>query len=216
MTTIQTAQEQRVVLHDIGWGTYECLLSDYENRSGRRFTYDQGTLEVMRPLPEHEEYNRDLAMIVEIVAEESGISIRGLGATTFRREDLRLGFEPDSCFYIQNERRVRGKRRIELPADPPPDLVVEVDITHPSLDKLPIYARFGVPEVWRYDRVRLQIWTLMGGRYAENPQSHVLPGVMAEAVSGLVEEGRGSERVVWLRRVREWARGLTRADRPTI
>ena len=95
----------------------------------------------------HERPNRTLALLVEILAEELNMDVQRLGSTTFTREDLDKGFEPDSCFYIQNEARVRGKEEIDLAVDPPPDLVIEIDITSPSLNKFPIYARIGVPEV---------------------------------------------------------------------
>ena len=94
------------------------------------------------------------------VAEELGIEAEDLGSTTFRREDLERGFEPDSCFYIQNEKEIRGNVRIDPAVDQPPDLVIEIDITSPSLNKLPIYARMGVPEVWRYDGERMAILVL--------------------------------------------------------
>src|SRR5207247_2926721 len=128
------------VLHGVSWKTYECFLADFENRSAPRFTYDRGTLEIMSPREEHERSNRTLALLVEVVTEERGLEIDSLGSTTFKREDVGRGFEPDSCFYVQNAERVRGKERIDLAIDPPPDLVIEIDITHPSMDNLPIYA----------------------------------------------------------------------------
>ena len=98
-----------------------------------------------------------------------------LGSTTFNREDLERGFEPDASFYIRNEALIRGKRRIDLNVDPPPDLVIEVDITSPSLDKFPIYARPGVPEVWRYDGERLTIYELRSEEFVEVAVSKILP-----------------------------------------
>ena len=95
------------------------------------------------------------------------VNVYGVGSTTFRREDLERGFEPDACFYVQNEEHVRGKPRIGLNVDPPPDLVIEVDITSPPLDKLPIYAQIDVPEVWRCDGERLTIFELGGEAYAQ-------------------------------------------------
>ena len=94
---------------------------------------------------EHEKFNRRIAQLVLAVAEELCIEAEDLGSATFRREDLELGFEPDSCLYIQNEEEVHGKDRIDPAVDPPPDLVIEIDITDPSLNKLPIYAQMGVP-----------------------------------------------------------------------
>src|SRR5712691_10796692 len=167
--------EQRVIVHSVSWGTYERLLTDLANQSSTRLTYDRGILEIMCPLPEHEECNRTLALLVEVLAEEMHIDVRNFGSTTFRRADLARGFEPDSCFYIQHEADISGKSTIDLTVDPPPDLVIEVDITSDSLDKLPIYAQVGVPEVWRYDGQRLRISILTAERYLESETSLVLP-----------------------------------------
>ncbi len=140
METIKSPAEQRVALHNISWSTYERLLADNETNSAPRFTYDRGELEIMSPSPEHEKLNRRIAQLVLAVADELGVEVEDLGSTTFRREDLERGFEPDSCFYIQNEEKVRGTNCIDPAADPPPDLVIEIDITSPSFSKLPIYA----------------------------------------------------------------------------
>ena len=205
MATVKTPSEQRVVLHNIAWATYERLLADNENNSAPHFAYDRGELEIMRPSPEHEKFNRRIAQLVLAVAEELGIEAEDLGSTTFRREDLERGFEPDSCFYIQNEEEVRGKDRIDLAVDPPPDLVIEIDITSPSLNKLPIYAQMGVPEVWRYDGAGMAILVLEGSDYVETTESVVLPPVTSRVLTDLVEKGKTTRRTVWLEKVREWA-----------
>jgi Uma2 family endonuclease len=207
-TTALGAPEQRVIMTGVSWATYERLLADLKDSSSPRLTFDKGVLEVMSPSAEHEESNRTISLLVEVVAEEIGIDVRSLGSTTFRREDLEQGFEPDSCFYVQNEARVRGKREIDLAVDPPPDLVVEVDITSPSLQKLPLYARVGVPEVWRYDGERMTIFRLAGDGYVTAEESAVLPGVTGRDLIRLLNESVGQRRTLWLRGVREWARSL--------
>lgn len=205
--TVKTPAEQRVVLHDVSWETYERLLAHHENHSAPRFTYDRGELEVMSPSPEHEILNRRIALLVEFIAEELGVDVYDLGSTTFRRQDLERGFEPDSCFYIQNEEQVRGKDRIDLAVDPPPDLVIEIDITSPSIKKLPIYARIGIPEVWCYDGRKLTILALEGAPYLEVDESTVLPPLTSAALTDFVEKSTTTRRTVWLRSVREWAQG---------
>jgi Uma2 family endonuclease len=206
METVQSPAEQRMILHDVSWRTYESLLEDHRDTGTPRFAYDRGTLEIMSPSPEHERVNRNIALIIEMVAAEFGIDVQDLGSTTFRREDLERGFEPDSCFYIQNEARIRGKDRIELPEDPPPDLVVEIDLTNPSLDKLPIYARLGVPEVWRYDGKNVSILRLEGDGYAEAGESAALPPLDAGTLGEFVEQSKKLRRTEWLRKLRGWAR----------
>jgi Uma2 family endonuclease len=209
METVNSPAEQRMVLHNIGWNTYERLLADHENNSAPRFTYDRGELEIMSPSPEHEKFNRRIAQLVLAVAEELNIEAEDLGSTTFRREDLERGFEPDSCFYVQNEEQVRGKDRIDLAVDPPPDLVIEIDITSASFSKLPIYAQIGVPEVWRYDGERMTILVLEHSDYAETTESIVLPPVTSIVLTDLVEKSKTTRRTVWLKRVRQWSRKNT-------
>ena len=206
MKTVKRPAEQRVVLHNIGWNTYEHLLADHGDNSAPRLTYDRGELEIMSPSPEHEMFNRRIAQLVLAVAEELNIEAEDLGSTTFRREDLERGFEPDSCFYIQNEEQVRGKDRIDLAVDPPPDLVIEIDITSPSFSKLPIYAQIGVPEVWRYDGERMTILVLEGSDYAKTAESIVLPPVTSNVLTDFVEKSKSMKRTAWLEVVREWSR----------
>ena len=205
MEKVKSPAEQRVVLHNIGWDTYERLLADHENNSAPRFTYDRGELEIMSPSPEHEKFNRRIAQLVLAVAEELNIEAEDLGSTTFRREDLELGFEPDSCFYNQNEEQVRGKDRIDLAVDPPPDLVIEIDITSPSFSKLPIYAQIGIPEVWRYDGERMTILVLEGSDYTERTESIVLPPVTSNVLADFVEKSISVKRTAWLKEVRMWS-----------
>ena len=85
------------------------------------------------------------------------------------------GAEPDGSFYVQNADAIIGKRRIDLSVDPPPDVVVEIDITSESLSKFPIYAAFGVPEIWRYDGRAAQIYHLVNQSYVETDASLAFP-----------------------------------------
>ena len=206
MATVLNPPEERITLPDVSWETYEQLLANYENSANPRFAYDQGRLEIMILSAKHEELNRTIALLVEIVAEEFSIDIRNLGSTTFKREDLARGFEPDSCFYIQNVKRIRGKEEIDLAVDPPPDLVIEIDITSPSLSKFPIYAGIGVPEIWRSDGQALTIFKLIDGVYVEAESSTALPPLTGSVISHFIEESKALERPHWLSRVREWAR----------
>jgi len=208
--TVKSPAEQRVLLRNVSWETYERLLADQQSSSAPRLTYDRGLLEIVSPSTEHEEVNRLLAALVETVAEETGTEFRNVGSMTFKRENLRRGFEPDTCFYIQNEGSVRGKAQIDLADDPPPDLVIEVDVASPSLDKLPIYAQVGVPEIWRVSGGRTAILRLRsdGTGYSEVRESEALPAVTGRDLTRFVEGGRTLGRLSWNREVREWARGL--------
>lgn len=205
MAAVRYAQEERVVLHNVGWETYEELLQDHADRSVPHLNFDRGTLEIMSPLPAHERYNRLLQLLLPVLAEATDRELYSLGSTTFKREDLQRGFEADSCFYVQNEALVRGKERIDLHLDPPPDLVLEVDITHSTVDKLAIYLAMGVPEVWRYDGDRLQFLIRYHDRYLEQRTSLAFPAARSDALEMLLDDGRSLGDVAWLRRVRAWA-----------
>ena len=207
METVKSPAEHRVILRNTSWETYERLIEERGESRVPRFAYDRGELEIMSPSTEHESIAYYIGLLVAVFAEETGADLYGAGSTTFGREDLERGFEPDACFYIQNAERVRGKPRIDLGVDPPPDLVVEVDITSPSLDKFPIYAQTGIPEIWRYDGGRLAIFELRGEEYAEAAGSRVLPSLTGEALSGFIKESTSLDIVTWMRRVRGWSRG---------
>lgn len=203
--------EHKVLLRNVSWETYESLLADHENSSAPRFTYDRGTLEIMSPSPEHEAANRRIASLILAIMDEMAVDAEDFGSTTFRREDLERGFEPDTCFYVEeNAERMRGKKRLDLSADPPPDLVLEIDITSPSINKFPIYARLGVPEVWRYDVRRLEISLLEGEGYKAVSESSALSGFTGKALSKLIEDGKSMKRFEWIKKVREAARKKAR------
>lgn len=210
MEAIKSRPGQGIVLYDVSWETYEHLLADHLDNSVPHFTYDRGVLAIVSPLPEHEKVNRKISSLVDVVAEEMDLDAENLGSTTFKREDLRRGFEPDTCFYVQNEERIRGKTELDLTVDPPPDLIIEIDITSPSLNRFPLFARFGVPEVWRYDGQRVSMFGLENDEYVERETSIALPLLTGDAITRLTREGTTLGSRAWTRSVREWAREHTR------
>ncbi|MEQ8536402.1 MAG: Uma2 family endonuclease [Coleofasciculus sp. D1-CHI-01] len=160
---------QRVLLSNISWQEFETILADLGEHRAARVAYDNGTLEIMTPLPEHESRKELVSDLLKALLEELEIEFCTLGSTTFKNEAMIKGIEPDNCFYIQNEAAVRGKDRIDLTIDPPPDLALEIDVTsrtHPS-----IYAALGVPELWRFEKGKLQINLLREGKYSPSEVS---------------------------------------------
>jgi Uma2 family endonuclease len=196
-----------VTLQGITWQTYQSLLQELESQPGKRLTYDNGVLEIFMPLPPHETYKRLLGRLVEIVTEEMDLEIRSLSASTWSRKDLLKGVEADECYYIQNEAAVRGKRSIDLTIDPPPDLAIEIDISNPSVPRLPIYAALGVPEVWQFDGENLKILGLVAEEYVTQSQSQSLPIVTVEVVKGLLSWAKEMGETSWAKAVRQWAKG---------
>src|SRR5215216_7161905 len=145
---------QHVLLQGISWEVYEALLRELGDQN-LRLTYDSGELEIMSPIPEHESWKKLFARMIEIISLEMNIPMWPLGSTTFKQKNLKKGLEPDEGYYVANEAAVRWKKRLDLRRDPPPDLVVEIDITHRAVDREIIYAALGVPEIWRFDGRRL-------------------------------------------------------------
>jgi Uma2 family endonuclease len=168
----QDSMGSQLILYDVSWETYEKLLEIFAERSTPRLTYYQGILELMTPLPEHETYSWTLGRLVVILSEELGLEIRGLKSTTWRSQPKQAGLEADECFYIQNEAKVRGKLNLDLRIDPPPDLVIEIDLSSSSIDKMAIYAELGIPEVWRWRQGKLSINLLIEDqKYIESETS---------------------------------------------
>src|SRR5947209_5408564 len=125
ITRVLPAQ-QRVRLHNVSWETYERLTADLADQSSPRLIYDRGVLEIMSPLLEHERANRRFAHLVNVLGRELKINVLDCGSTTFKRPDLKRGFEADTCFYIQREPEIREKTKLDAEKDPPPDLVIEI------------------------------------------------------------------------------------------
>jgi len=175
MAIVEKQTAGHVVLYNIGWSTYEAILADNGN-PGTRLTYDRGTLEIMSPSEEHERCKKLLGRMIEAMTEELAIPIRSAGSTTWKSRIREQGLEPDECYYVASESRVRGRKEVDLTVDPPPDLAVEVEITSRWVDKMPIYAALGVGEVWRYDGKALRVEQLQAdGTYARQPRSPSFP-----------------------------------------
>ncbi|MGB7056597.1 MAG: Uma2 family endonuclease, partial [Geitlerinemataceae cyanobacterium] len=206
MTTAIASPPNITILQGIHWNTYQNLVRDLESQPGTRLTYDRGTLEIMKPLPPHETFKKLLGRFIEVTTEELEIEIRSLGSTTWSREDLQRGLEPDECYYIQNEFVVRGKDEIDLTIEPPPDLAIEVDSTSSSMNRMGIYAALGVPEVWRFDREILTILSLVEGEYQLCQVSLALPMFNDAVLMNFLELSQTMGETSLIRHVRQWVR----------
>ncbi len=201
-----------VLLQGISWETYQSLVQELESQPNKRLTYDNGLLEIFMPLPPHESYKRWTGRFVETLTEELDIEIRSLSASTWSRKDLAKGLEADECYYIQNESAIRGKMSIDLTIDPPPDLAIElrsanateIDITSPSLPRLPIYHALGIPEVWRFDGTKMHILVLINGKYEEVVTSIALPIVTPEILQTWLTQATTMGETTWAKALRRW------------
>lgn len=195
--------EQRIELSGISWETYERLLAELRDRR-LRLTYYRGNLEIIAPSLEHEFYKKVIGRFVETLAEELKVKIYPLGSTTFKRPEL-SGAETDECFYIQNRRSVQGKKRLDL-EDPPPDLVIEIDITSSSENRLAVYADLEVLEVWRYDGESLKIYQLQNQEYIQVNKSLAFPGVAITEIAQFLQQAMDTniDYLDLIRSFRQW------------
>jgi Uma2 family endonuclease len=168
--------EKRVTLRHLTWQAYQQILTALPETRAARLTYDRGILEISVPSEEHEFSGRLIERFILILIVELGMKLKTMGSTTLDREDLDRGAEPDNAYYIQNRLQVAG-RKVDLKQDPPPDLIVEVDITHTDIDKNRFYASMGVPEFWRFNGKAWFIFQLEAGSYREVEHSPTFPGV---------------------------------------
>lgn len=195
-----------IQLRGIRWHTYEALQADLDRSDrGLRLTYYQGDLEIMAPSPEHELYKRTAGRLIETIAEELEIDYLPLGSTTLKQPE-RIGGEPDECFYIQNLAAIRGKKRIDLEVDPPPDLVVEIDITHSSQTRLAMYAELGVPEVWQYRPGEFKIYCLYQGSYLISDRSQIFPTFPVADLYQFLDRAFESSYPELIREFRSWVK----------
>jgi Uma2 family endonuclease len=203
---VASIRTDRGLLHNVSWEQYEKLLKDLGDRRSTRIVYDNGTLEIMTPLPEHEYFKEVISIALQDAAEALEVDYESYGSTTWRQQIKQTGAEPDNCFYFQNEAIVRGRLDLDLSrGDPPPDLVLEIDVTHKSLDRFRIYARLGVPELWRYAMGELRMYDLQDGEYVEVQVSLVLPQLPIRELPQLIESYRSLGRRALRKAVREWA-----------
>lgn len=189
---IAPAGEKRVTLHNLTWQRYQQILQALPQTRAAQLTYARGTLEIVMPLEDHEYASELIGLFIRILVGEMGLKLKSIRSTTLDREDLDRGAEPDNAYYIQNQPRVAG-RKINLVIDPPPDLVLEVDITHSDVDKNQLYAALGVPEFWRYDGREWRIYQLQGTVYVEASHSPTFEWVEKADLYRFLEQAQQDE-----------------------
>lgn len=205
-TTEPTRTEARFRLNGVSWQFYETCLAEIGDRRVR-LSYRHGNIEMMSPSEEHERFKHLLSRLINTATEELNIPIRGAGSTTWRREDIDAGLEPDECYYIQHEPQVRGRDDVDLEVDPPPDLAVEIEITKSALDRMAIYASLGVPEVWRFDGQTLSVHALgEDGQYHQRDRSPSLPFLPPAELTRFLKARNDTDETTWIRSFQTWVR----------
>lgn len=208
-TTLQEpATRSCLRLSAVDWRTYSQLLRIFAERPGYRLIYDRGELEIMSPLLEHDKDGRFLGRLAVTLTEELGLPIMSGGSVTMRRRGKQRGLEADDCFWIENAARMAGRRRLDLRRDPPPDLAIEADVTHGSLNRLEIYKVLRVPEVWRLVDDTLTFLALgPKGQYQPAAFSRSFPMVTPADLLRYVRQGcEAADRNAVVREFRVWIR----------
>ncbi len=178
-----------VVLRNVSWDSYVEMADRIQEVSPAHINFDRGAFEIMTVSLQHENLKRILSMILDHLMNDLDIEYLVAGSTTFRRKDLQRGAEPDDCYYIRHAETMRGKKSVDLAFDPPPELALEIGVSHSSVDRMGIFAAIGVQEVWLYANSDLQIFILRHGTYVVTPVSQALPRVEANEIAKLIHLG---------------------------
>lgn len=206
MSSVSERVANHMVLYGVSWESYTKLLEALGDRR-LRHAYDRGTLEMTSPLKRHEWTRKMLARFIETASMELNIPIQSAGSTMLRREEKRKGLEPDECYYIQHEADVREKDDYDPQRDPPPDLAVEVEVTHSSVSRMGIYAPLGILEVWRAKDENVAFFRLArNGRYVEIPRSEALPLLSSAIVTEFLAKRGSMSETALVRQFTTWVR----------
>ncbi|EDN68911.1 Protein of unknown function DUF820 [Beggiatoa sp. PS] len=194
---------QTLLLTDISWSMFENLLEELGESRSARLSYNDGMVEIMAPLAVHEDGKEMIGDLVKVILEELSIEFRALGSTTFKNQNMAKAVEPDECFYIKHEAIIRGKARIDLTIDPPPDLAIEIDITsHTRFDN---YEKLGIPELWQYDGQTLQIHLWQNGQYIVSKNSAIFPNIpVIDEIPHYMNESKIIGRNATMKKFRAW------------
>ena len=184
--------EQRVVIRGLSWEGYLQILNALPQSRGSRLIYDDGVLEITMPLEDHEFFRCLIERFIVTLVELIGLRLKTMGSTTMNYPHLKKGAEPDNAYYIQNQPIVKG-RNVDFTQAPPPDLVVEVDITHTDIQKNKFYASLGVPEFWRFNGKVWRIYQLQDGVYVEVEASPTFPQVPKQRLYAFLAQAKEDE-----------------------
>lgn len=202
---VELPTSEHVVLYDVPWDAYERVLEAFGDRR-LRHSYAEGVFEILSPTKRHDQAKKLLARLVETAALELDIEIQSLGSTTLRRARRRRGIEPDECYFVQHAPQMLGRMDYDPEHDPPPDLAIEVDVTHSSVNRMEIYGAIGVREVWRLQNETLAFYKLQrSGEYRKVARSVAFPSITSKQLQELLNQRfRLSENKI----VREFQRQL--------
>jgi Uma2 family endonuclease len=206
----QLPEDAFMTFHNVTWEEYEELLNLVSDGSGLRISYIDGTLKIMSPSTFHEKYAIFINRLISQISFRLQINILFFGSTTIRKRKKNKGKEPDACFYVQSADPIGKRIKLDFAVDPPPDVVVEIDIYHDSRDSFQIYSALGVPEIWRYDGQEMTIYHLHQDEYVLVEASHALPILTGIILADYLERMRQDGEFAAIIAFDEWLQSLQR------
>ncbi len=214
LTQIESLRDdKRLILYDVTWEEYQELLDELGEHRRVLVSYSEGVLEIMPLSYRHERYKDFFLRLISALTEELDLPLESAGSTTLQLESVERGAEPDTSFFIQRAAQMIGRETHDLLTDPPPDIVVEIDISRPSYSKKNIYARFGVPEFWTYNGKKFKMLRLEGGSYVETTRSVAFPFLQASDVAAFIERSKSEGHNAAIKSFREWVRAYKPAKK---
>jgi Uma2 family endonuclease len=205
-TLLKEESETRIVLENVSWEIFVAL-ADERRGSVPRLSYNEGVLEMISPKRKHENISCLLGRMIEAYSEIRGIEILSVASVTVKRSDLKKAYEADESYYVTNIDKVLAKEELDFEVDPPPDLVIEVELTSSAIDKLELFAAMQVREVWRHDGTSVQIYRLSNGRYDCIAESTELPGLSSDLINRYLDQRLQAGETTWIRAFRSEVQG---------
>lgn len=208
--------EMRGLVYGVEWKSYMAFLDALGDFS-LRHSFDRGTLEMMSPRRDHDWVKKLIGRFIEAMAFDLDIPIQSVGSMTLSAEAAERGLEPDESYFVQHEPQVRGQSTYDPDVDLPPDLSVEVDVTHSSVPRLPIFAAIGIPEIWRHSAKGVVFLRLVKrgkhkGEYHETKQSLAFPFLQPDDVAEILNQREGMQENALVRLFLERARSRAQSN----
>lgn len=201
-------ENSNIEIHNVSWESYEELLNQLNDPKGLHISYNNGTLTAMTVSAEHEKYVAFINRLISQLAFRLSLNVLFFGGPTIKKSKLLKGNEPDACYYVQNAQTLGNRINLDFETDPVPDIVVEVDIHHDSLDKFSIYAAFGVGEIWRFDGQSFSIHILQQDHYSESESSLALPMLSGKIMSKFLSQMRDEGELQTVKAFDKWVQSL--------
>jgi Uma2 family endonuclease len=183
--------DQIIVFHDVTWEDYERVLEIRGDKSAPRINYLEGELEIMSPSKDHEQIKSFIGRLLETWCIDRGIEVTPFGSWTLKGQKKDRAAEADECYIFGTAPRDR------------PQLAIEVEWTRGSIDKLRLYEKLGVEEVWTWRKGVIQVYVLVGERFAKAQRSRLLPALDLGLLASMLDRDTLTQAVRDFRRALE-------------